>query len=315
LMDELTNSEEVDLMPIAVKRSRPRINWKKKLTKLIDTVDKSESRFLELADLEDVPADFMELLTDSEASKIRLRGTKIYVRANESSVHQDGVREISADISRSSFGRSKKIVSAIENNLILVKIFKCGALTKKIPDGLFRRLGDQDPYVSLEVAFSNENINELYFESVHALSKYTTIEYAFGLKIYSNSVNNHFDATLFAMRRAAENPPASSKDLPLEAEKAYEDSGKQTLAHYDCASNLDEDEEFPTEYVESQVDEFGVEVFFTRQINEQNYNNDIVIPFGPSQNVTFSAFTISMIRESYQEWWQRRYGPAAPGNQ
>jgi hypothetical protein len=52
----------------------------------------------------------MELISDKEASKIRLRDAKIYVHANESSVHKEAVWQISADISRSSNGHLKYII-------------------------------------------------------------------------------------------------------------------------------------------------------------------------------------------------------------
>jgi hypothetical protein len=312
-MDKLNNSEKVYSMPIAEERSG--FNWKKKLAKLVNTVDQSESRFLELGDLEYVPADFMELLTEREAARIRLRGTKIFVRGNESTVHQEAVRQLSTDITRSSFGRSKRLSATEEKSFIVVNLFECGALTKKIPDALLHKFVNPDPYVALEVAFSNETIDELYFESVHALTEYTTMEYAFGIKIHSSADNDHFGATLFAMRRAQGNPAASSKDLPLEAKEKYKRGEKKTVPHYDCALGMEKGEEFPKEYVELQMYIYGVEVFFTHQINEDNFYNDIVVPIEPSENVTFSALTISITRESYQYWWQQRYGPSAPRNQ
>jgi hypothetical protein len=87
-MGKLKNSKKVDLMPISVKRPRSRFNWRKKLAELVNTVEESESRFLELGDLGDVPADFIELIYGPKASKIRLRGTKIFMRGIQSIVHR-----------------------------------------------------------------------------------------------------------------------------------------------------------------------------------------------------------------------------------
>ena len=272
--------------------------------KLFNSVEHSERRFLEFADLEDVPVKFLKSISEKESEKIRIWGSKIYVRGNESAVHRDGVSILKVEILRSSFAIRRNLLGAEKISVIVVNQFSCGTLVKKIPDALFESDPNEGPKASLEFAFSNESTNRLYLESVHVLTQYTTIEYAFGVKIHSNSRRIDFDALFFAMRRAPGNLHAALEDLPTELEQIYENSQEEEepLIHFPCVAGITEEDEYPVDYVESQMDKYGVEFFFTKNINEANYNYE---------NVTIPAFAIAGVRQYYRRWWQSRFDSQA----
>ena len=296
-------------------------HWRKKLTKTIHDVEESESRFLEFADIKDLPPIFMELLSEQETPKIRFRGAKVYVRGNETPVHIDTIRCLASDILTSSFGTNNNLHTASSNFFIVVNKFSCGTLTKKIPDALFVSENGIDPKVSLEVSFSHENTNELYLESVHALTEYTTIEYSFAVKVYQSAANNDFHALFFAMKRAPGNPPADPEGLPAEVEKIYYPSDEEEEGGiqegFDCVHVEDEEgkmrRQFPVNDVEAQKAGYGVEVFFTREIDEDNFHRTIAVRVAPREKITILARSIYAIRNSYRYWWRMRHEGHAAG--
>ena len=223
-------------------------------------------------------------------------GSKIYVRANESNVHRRSVELLNNDIERSTFCRNKGYFLCGRNHFTVVNKFSCGTLSKKIPDSLWGSVdGDEDiPRISLEVAFTHENLIQLYLESVHTLTEYTTMEYAFAIKIHPSRLDMNFRALFFGMRRTPENPPSDPKGLVAEVDQIYQE--EKTVVGFDCVQEATD--VFPVDDVNAQKNDFGVEVFYTRNITEENYAEDFVVPISPpSDNILIHSITISFIRE------------------
>ena len=310
-MDSTIDSAMV--APIPLERDK---HWRKKLTCILRDLEKCESRILEFANIKDLPPIFMELLSEQEASKIRFRNGKVYVRNNETPLHRTAIMCLAINIMDSSFGMSRDLNYAMMNYLIVVNKFSCGTLTKNIPDALFEYDDETDPKVSFEVSFAQEDLNELYLESVHSLTEYTTIEYFFGLKIYQSNLNNDFRALFFVMKRAQGNRLPDPDGRPAEVERIYyptddeEDGGIQGAYHCVCVLNDkgNERHEFPFDDLEAQRIGYGVEVFFSREINERNYYRNVVVPIDSARDrFTLKAREIRSIRESYRHWWRRKF--------
>ena len=278
--------------------------WLLELRRKMEIVDEMDSGVEFFARIHEVPCNFLELLSEKEASKVRIYDASIYVRNNEGPVHKSAANSISTDTGNSTYPSERGYVLSPSGSLILVNKFLCGMLVKKIPDALFSTQGlDAVEKISLEVAFSNENLFQLLMESVHVLTEYSTIEYAIAVKIFQHSDNNRFHALLFAMKRAPRNPVPEPNQGPCQVKLAYEKNGIQP--DYDCEENFRG--EFPFDNVEEQKSRFGVEIFFQHQIDEENFNQDILIPINRVENILIHSYSIAYIRRNYKNWWGRRY--------
>lgn len=294
-------------MPVSIdvsKKMPQEPEWLLELRRKMETVDEMDCGMEFFAQIHEVPANFLELLSEKEASKIRIHGAGIYVRNNEGPVHKSAVNSISTDIGTSTSPSGRSYVLSPSGSLILVNKFLCGMLVKKIPDALFSTEDvDAVEKISLEVAFSNENLFQLLMESVHVLTEYSTIEYSIAVKIFKHSDNNRFDALLFAMKRAPQNPAPQSNQGPCQVKLAYEKNGIQP--NYDCQENFQG--EFPFDNVAEQRRRFGVEIFFQHFIDEGNFNQDIIIPINRIENILIHSDSIAFIRRNYQIWWERKH--------
>jgi hypothetical protein len=306
-MEKPNLSQMVSVVPFTEQVAQSDVNWFKKLENAIETVDGFGIGIVEVEDLEKFPPHFMELIPEWAASKIRIYDSKIYVRANESVVHRRCVAKLENDIDQSSYCRNKNYIFCEKNSLILVNKFNCGTLVKKIPDALLGLAENGDtPKICLEVAFTHQSSLQLYLQSIHTLTEYTTLEYSFAIKVHCSRSNNHFFATFFGMKRTESNPPADPKELPSLIGQIYQEQG--IVPRFHCNQQVFDD--FPIDDPEKQIQKYGVEVFFTRQIWEANFSQDFVIDFEPPAigNITIHGSSIAHVREYYQIWWRRRYG-------
>jgi hypothetical protein len=106
-------------------------------------------------------------------------------------------------------------------------------------------------------------IHELYWESVHSLTEFTSIEIAIRVKIYYHEENDRFDAFIYAMRRIGDNTPAYPEEEAQIVLQKFRSEG--IVENYHCVSNAGKISASDFR----QQSRLGVEIFFKHRINEQ----------------------------------------------
>jgi hypothetical protein len=300
------------VVPVSTSFSMPK--WLRDLKEKMESVEKNTTGPIKVAKIHELPSNFFQFLSENEGKKIRVYGSDIFVVGNESNVHRSAVQYIGGDIGGSKYCQNRNLTHFDKPHFVVVNKFRCGCLVKKIPDGLFGNYNSGTPIVSFEIAFRHEDIDLLYWESVHSLTEFTTIELSIVMITFVHVENDRFDALFFAMRRTAANPPGSRLNplgKPFEAKQRFETIGP-VEGYYCTKEREDVPEDFPPERFPAgnlqEQQRLGVEVFFERIINEENYEQDFTIPMRSSaDNILIRGHSMALVRANYKAWWQRRF--------
>lgn len=135
------------------------------------------------------------------------------------------------------FGAEKYLIGT--QQVPFFNLFTCGTTQIKVSDGgveMKKNIHDWKSVLAVEVAFTNEDLDDLILESAHYLTSFTSLEYVFAVDLFVDRVDNIF-LFLYVFKRRVISSEQDIKKLEEFIEKKYPKKQKENLenaARLDC---------------------------------------------------------------------------------
>lgn len=265
-------------MPHETQVSPSMESLKERLERIIAEMEENPSdASVYFADIDDVPEEFFESLDSDIYSRLLFHFGVITVTGSPSKPHEEA-QIVLSDSFLSALSSVFGDCSASGSVINIVNCYACGKITAKSADVLVTRNRDAMPLLAGEVGFTNESLEDLFLETIHFLTEYTTPWYSIGMKIRPSGP---FLAYLFVLGRLDSNAPESENlydDTISTFKKKILQRGKKT-----CKEKMKIPkyllEKFPQsrEEINEILNLCGVQIVFLREITEENILEDIFI--------------------------------------